>query len=257
MAYDRTSSRDSRQERLALTRFSSGGRGGFIILRGAWGRAVDRFLVRWTGWSMITWQYTRAAGRAYQPTLLLTTIGRRTGLLRSSRAPVLPGGHRSRRLRDPGRRSPQPAVGRQRSGKSPVLVTGSATPHPRRSPGRGRRGTGGALRTSCPATWWPAPVPEAGGYLRPGDPPGHVDAPRQLTCLVRTTGAQVSWSTAVGHADAVGRQHARRGVSSQLHGLRPPVRSTGKTSPMIPALMSDAQNSDVVSGAYSAFKTGL
>jgi deazaflavin-dependent oxidoreductase (nitroreductase family) len=87
VAYDRTSSRDSRQERLALTRFSSGGRGGFIILRGAWGRAVDRLLVRWTGWSMITWQYTRAAGRAYQPTLLLTTIGRRTGLLRSSALP--------------------------------------------------------------------------------------------------------------------------------------------------------------------------
>ncbi len=36
---------------------------------------------------MITWQYTRAAGRRYQPSLLLTTIGRRSGLLRSS---VLP-----------------------------------------------------------------------------------------------------------------------------------------------------------------------
>jgi len=80
-------SRDSREERLALTRFSSGGRRGFIVLRGSWGRAVDRLLVRWTGWSMITWQYTRAAGRPYQPTLLLTSIGRRTGLLRSSALP--------------------------------------------------------------------------------------------------------------------------------------------------------------------------
>ena len=89
---DRVAPRDSRQERLALTRFSSLGRGHFIILRGAWGRAVDRSLVRWTGWSMITWQYTRAAGRPYQPTLLLTTIGRRTGLLRSSVLPYFPVG---------------------------------------------------------------------------------------------------------------------------------------------------------------------
>jgi deazaflavin-dependent oxidoreductase (nitroreductase family) len=79
--------RGSREERIELTRFSSGGRSRFIILRGAWGRAVDRWLVRWTGWSMITWQYTRAAGRPYQPSLLLTTIGRKTGALRSS---VLP-----------------------------------------------------------------------------------------------------------------------------------------------------------------------
>jgi deazaflavin-dependent oxidoreductase (nitroreductase family) len=84
--------RGSREERLALTRFSSGGRSHLIILRGAWGRAVDRWLVRWTGWSMITWQYTRAAGRPYQPSLLLTTIGRRTGLLRSSVLPYYPVG---------------------------------------------------------------------------------------------------------------------------------------------------------------------
>ena len=84
MADDNDSSvRDSREERLALTRSSSGGRTGFIILRGAWGRVVDRALVRWTGLSLITWQYARASGRRYQPTLLLTTIGRRTGELRS------------------------------------------------------------------------------------------------------------------------------------------------------------------------------
>jgi deazaflavin-dependent oxidoreductase (nitroreductase family) len=79
--------RDSRAERLALTRFSSAGRSHLIVLRGSWGRAIDRSLVRWTGWSMITWQYTRAAGREYQPTLLLTTIGRRSGALRSSALP--------------------------------------------------------------------------------------------------------------------------------------------------------------------------
>ena len=87
-----TPARDSRAERLQLTRFSSGGRTNLIILRGARGRAVDRWLVRWLGWSMITWQYTRAAGRAYQPTLLLTTIGRRTGRLRSSALPYYPVG---------------------------------------------------------------------------------------------------------------------------------------------------------------------
>ncbi len=87
-----TPARDSREERRELTRFSSGGRGHFIVLRGAWGRAVDRWLVRWLGWSMITWQYTRAAGRPYQPTLLLTTIGRRSGRLRSSALPYYPVG---------------------------------------------------------------------------------------------------------------------------------------------------------------------
>jgi len=87
-----TPARDSREERRQLTRFSSGGRSHLIILRGAWGRAVDRWLVRWLGWSMITWQYTRAAGRRYQPTLLLTTIGRRSGRLRSSALPYYPVG---------------------------------------------------------------------------------------------------------------------------------------------------------------------
>jgi deazaflavin-dependent oxidoreductase (nitroreductase family) len=87
-----TAARGSREERRALTRFSSGGRGRFIVLRGPWGRAVDRALVRWTGWSMITWQYTRAAGRRYQPSLLLTTVGRQTGRLRSSVLPYYPVG---------------------------------------------------------------------------------------------------------------------------------------------------------------------
>ena len=92
MADDATAARDTREERLELTRFSSGGRSHLIILRGAWGRAIDRWLVRWVGWSMITWQYTRAAGRRYQPTLLLTTIGKRSGRLRSSALPYYPVG---------------------------------------------------------------------------------------------------------------------------------------------------------------------
>jgi deazaflavin-dependent oxidoreductase (nitroreductase family) len=90
VADENNSVRDSREERLALTRFSSAGRTGFIILRGVWGRVIDRALVRWTGWSLITWQYTWASGRRYQPTLLLTTVGRRTGELRSSALPYYP-----------------------------------------------------------------------------------------------------------------------------------------------------------------------
>jgi deazaflavin-dependent oxidoreductase (nitroreductase family) len=58
-----------------------------IVLRGRWGAAIDRFLVRWTGFSMITWQYSLAAARRYSPTLLLTTIGSRTGQLRSTPLP--------------------------------------------------------------------------------------------------------------------------------------------------------------------------
>jgi deazaflavin-dependent oxidoreductase (nitroreductase family) len=58
-----------------------------IVLRGRWGAAIDRFLVRWTGFSMVTWQYSKAAGRPYSATLLLTTIGCRTGRLRTTPLP--------------------------------------------------------------------------------------------------------------------------------------------------------------------------
>ena len=68
-------------------RFSSGGRTGFIILKGRWGRAIDKGLVWGTGYSLITKQYALAGGRPYTPSLLLTTIGARTGRRRTS---VLP-----------------------------------------------------------------------------------------------------------------------------------------------------------------------
>jgi deazaflavin-dependent oxidoreductase (nitroreductase family) len=68
-------------------RFSARGNTRWIVLRGAWGRALDRFLVRHTGFSVITWQYAKAGGNTYQPTLLLTTIGRRTGMLRTRALP--------------------------------------------------------------------------------------------------------------------------------------------------------------------------
>ncbi len=68
-------------------KFSSRGNTRWIIVRGPLGRAFDRWLVRLTGFSIITWQYSKAAGNAYQPTLLLTTIGRKSGKLRTRALP--------------------------------------------------------------------------------------------------------------------------------------------------------------------------
>jgi deazaflavin-dependent oxidoreductase (nitroreductase family) len=44
-------------------------------------------LVRVTGFSVITWQYSKAGGNPYQSTLLLTTIGRKSGRLRTRALP--------------------------------------------------------------------------------------------------------------------------------------------------------------------------
>lgn len=59
--------------------YSSKGNTRWIVVRGRWGRRLDRFVCHHTGYSLITKQYSKAAGRPYQPTLLLTTIGRRSG----------------------------------------------------------------------------------------------------------------------------------------------------------------------------------
>ena len=71
--------------------FSSRGRTRFIVLRPPYAQPIDRFLVRWTGWSPVTTQYALAGGadlRAFKTqVLLLTTIGRKSGALRST---VLP-----------------------------------------------------------------------------------------------------------------------------------------------------------------------
>jgi len=68
-------------------RFSSGGRTGWILLRGQWGLAIDRRLVRWTGFSFVTWQYAKARGGSYTPVILFTTTGRASGKPRET---VLP-----------------------------------------------------------------------------------------------------------------------------------------------------------------------
>jgi deazaflavin-dependent oxidoreductase (nitroreductase family) len=65
-----------------------------IVLRAPWGQPVDRFVVRWTGFSPMTFQYAAAAGAPLRQAaadahrvVLLTTVGRRSGLLRTT---VLP-----------------------------------------------------------------------------------------------------------------------------------------------------------------------
>lgn len=46
------------------------------------GLALDRFLVRWTGFSLTTWVFAWACGFAPGPVLYLETTGRRSGLIR-------------------------------------------------------------------------------------------------------------------------------------------------------------------------------
>jgi len=74
-------------ERTKAIGYSARGNTRWIVLRGARGRALDRWLVKRLGFSVITWQYAKAGGQRYKPTLLLTTIGRRTGELRPRALP--------------------------------------------------------------------------------------------------------------------------------------------------------------------------
>jgi deazaflavin-dependent oxidoreductase (nitroreductase family) len=74
--------------------FSSRGNTRWIVLKGSRGRAFDRALVRYLGFSVITWQYAKAGGGRYRPTLLLTTIGKRSGKRRSRALPYYLDGNR-------------------------------------------------------------------------------------------------------------------------------------------------------------------
>ena len=67
--------------------FSSGGRRHWILLRGGWGLAVDRAFVWLTSYSLITKQYAVAQGHRYQPTLMLSTVGARSGRKRTACLP--------------------------------------------------------------------------------------------------------------------------------------------------------------------------
>ncbi len=74
--------------------YSSRGNTRWIVLKGPKGRALDRALVRYLGFSLITWQYAKAGGLGYRPTLLLTTIGKRSGALRPRALPYYRDGER-------------------------------------------------------------------------------------------------------------------------------------------------------------------
>lgn len=69
--------------------FSSYGKPWMIVLKPTpRGKAIDRFICRWTGESLITYEFAKAAGRPYKGNhVLLTTIGSKTGELRTSCLP--------------------------------------------------------------------------------------------------------------------------------------------------------------------------
>jgi len=79
----------SPEERKARTAFSSHGKPWMIVLKPTpRGKAIDRFFVRWTGISLISFEFSKAAGRKYfGNNLLLTTVGSLTGELRTSCLP--------------------------------------------------------------------------------------------------------------------------------------------------------------------------
>jgi deazaflavin-dependent oxidoreductase (nitroreductase family) len=56
------------------------------------GTALDRFCVRRFAHSPVVWLFTRSEGSAYNPPLVLTTIGRRSGEPRSVVLPYFPAG---------------------------------------------------------------------------------------------------------------------------------------------------------------------
>jgi len=52
------------------------------------GKAVDRFILRWTGFSLMSFQFAKARRYPYRrQQLLLTTVGSKTGALRTSALP--------------------------------------------------------------------------------------------------------------------------------------------------------------------------
>ena len=85
-------SHDVQQAMRDAARASAHGSRWLLLLRSPYGKAFDRALVRWTGWSLITWAFARGGGHPYTPSLLLQTIGRRSGRIRSSVLPYFPVG---------------------------------------------------------------------------------------------------------------------------------------------------------------------
>jgi len=69
--------------------FSSFGRSWLIVVKGPRGMAFDRWLVRRTGWSVVSFQYALAGRFKYQPTLLLTARGAKSGAPRPVALPYV------------------------------------------------------------------------------------------------------------------------------------------------------------------------
>ena len=56
------------------------------------GAALDRFVVRWTGHSLVSWVFARAAGVEYNAPALVTTVGARSGKRRTVVLPTFAAG---------------------------------------------------------------------------------------------------------------------------------------------------------------------
>lgn len=80
-------------------RFSARGRTWLLVLRPPWGQPVDRWFVRWLHVSPMTLQYALVGGAPFatawrnaRRSLLLTTIGSRSGLPRTTVLPYFEAG---------------------------------------------------------------------------------------------------------------------------------------------------------------------
>lgn len=78
---------DVQQAMRDAARATTGGSRWLSLMRATRTKRFDRVLVRWTGFSLVTWAFAHAAGKPYTPSLVLHTIGRRSGLVRGT---VLP-----------------------------------------------------------------------------------------------------------------------------------------------------------------------
>lgn len=56
------------------------------------GASLDRLTVRWTGWSLVNFLFSRATGQPYNAPLLLTATGAKTGRPRRVVLPFFPAG---------------------------------------------------------------------------------------------------------------------------------------------------------------------
>ena len=70
------------------TAFAAYGQRWVAYIQRPWGFAVDRACVRWTGFSFLLYINCKQGRRPYTPVLLLTTIGSKTGRLRTKALPT-------------------------------------------------------------------------------------------------------------------------------------------------------------------------